>query len=691
MLSRHCDLRLSGCDETTRYGDESLPMRGEPVRKAGLPVQVPKAPVAIVAPTIPARDVAVIRSSLSLVALLARRHDGFGRRTARHRSRRHQPQRRRLHRLLRLRQRRVAAAEPDPRLHGPLEPPLAIRRGQQGTRARHPRRAVGENRLAQGQRRAARRRLLRRLHGRIAGSTRSAASRSSRWLAEIDAIKDQRRRAAHDRQAARRGRRRAVRRLRRRRPARTRPGPSRTSTPAAWACPTATTTSRPSRASSRRARSTSSTWRRCSSSPAPSRTQAQAERRRPCSRSRSAWPRPRSTTSQLRDPKLQDHTTAFADLPQARAAASTGTRTSTPPTCRTIALNVTQPKFLQQVDKELATTPLAAVEDLPAVARPQRRRRTRCPRPSSRRTSPSTASYLTGATEMKPRWKRCAETTDNQLGEALGQKYVEKYFPPEAKARMQEMVKNILLAMDDTIRGLDWMDADDQEEGAGEARDLLSPRSAIRTSGRTTRACVVTRDSYWDNVVAASRWNVADNRTPGRQAGRSQPLGHDAADVERVLQPAAERDRVPGRHPAAARVRRERHRRRQLRRDRRRHRPRDQPRLRRPGRAVRRAGPPGQLVDARGPQAVPGQAASAWSTSSRATSSSRASTTTASWCWANRSATSPAPSSPTAPTRSRAKARARSRPSTASRPSSSSSSPGASGAATRPARRPSAR
>ena len=65
--------------------------------------------------------------------------------------------------------------------------------------------------------------------------------------------------------------------------------------------------------------------------------------------------------------------------------------------------------------------------------------------------------YLSGATEMKPRWKRCAEATDKQLGEALGRAYVEKYFPPEAKARMQEMVRNIQLAMHDTIEGLDWM------------------------------------------------------------------------------------------------------------------------------------------------------------------------------------------------------------------------------------------
>src|ERR1700694_350619 len=65
--------------------------------------------------------------------------------------------------------------------------------------------------------------------------------------------------------------------------------------------------------------------------------------------------------------------------------------------------------------------------------------------------------YLSGTTEMKPRWKRCVESSDQYLGEALGKKYVEKYFPPEARARMQEMVRNLRAAMGETIEELDWM------------------------------------------------------------------------------------------------------------------------------------------------------------------------------------------------------------------------------------------
>src|SRR2546429_7802814 len=54
---------------------------------------------------------------------------------------------------------------------------------------------------------------------------------------------------------------------------------------------------------------------------------------------------------------------------------------------------------------------------------------------------------LTGAKEIQPRWKRCVQSTDRHLGEALGQAYVEKYFPPAAKARALEMVHNLLAAL----------------------------------------------------------------------------------------------------------------------------------------------------------------------------------------------------------------------------------------------------
>ncbi|ABF43515.1 endothelin-converting enzyme [Candidatus Koribacter versatilis Ellin345] len=67
---------------------------------------------------------------------------------------------------------------------------------------------------------------------------------------------------------------------------------------------------------------------------------------------------------------------------------------------------------------------------------------------------------LTGAKEIRPRWKRCVQFTDNQLGEALGQAYVKVAFPPDAKDRMEKMVHNLEASMKTDIEGLDWMTAE---------------------------------------------------------------------------------------------------------------------------------------------------------------------------------------------------------------------------------------
>ena len=92
-----------------------------------------------------------------------------------------------------------------------------------------------------------------------------------------------------------------------------------------------------------------------------------------------------------------------------------------------------------------------------------------------------------------------------------------------------------------------------------------------------------------------------------RQARGPRALRHDAADLQRLLQPFTQRDRVPRGNPAASGLQPRSQRRRELRSDRGGHRSRDQPRLRRPGCAVRRAGTSQELVDRRGPQEVSGE------------------------------------------------------------------------------------
>jgi putative endopeptidase len=71
---------------------------------------------------------------------------------------------------------------------------------------------------------------------------------------------------------------------------------------------------------------------------------------------------------------------------------------------------------------------------------------------------------LRGQEELQPRWKRCTEGVDGDLGEALGQAYVAKYFSPEAKAEALKMVKEIEEAMQQDIEGLPWMSAGTKQQ-----------------------------------------------------------------------------------------------------------------------------------------------------------------------------------------------------------------------------------
>ena len=72
--------------------------------------------------------------------------------------------------------------------------------------------------------------------------------------------------------------------------------------------------------------------------------------------------------------------------------------------------------------------------------------------------------YLRGAEDMEPRWRRCVQYTDYNLGEALGQVYVAKVFPPELKENTREMVVQIEAAMAQRIRALDWMSPETKQQ-----------------------------------------------------------------------------------------------------------------------------------------------------------------------------------------------------------------------------------
>ncbi len=129
---------------------------------------------------------------------------------------------------------------------------------------------------------------------------------------------------------------------------------------------------------------------------------------------------------------------------------------------------------------------------------------------------------LGGVGELKPRGTRCAEWADELLGEALGQEYVKRYFPPEAKHQAQEMVANIISAMHDTIEQLDWMTPETKKK-ALEKLSTFNVKIGYPDRWKDYSSVKIDRDHYFADVVAGMQFNVADDRsTIGKPVDRSR-------------------------------------------------------------------------------------------------------------------------------------------------------------------------
>ena len=114
-----------------------------------------------------------------------------------------------------------------------------------------------------------------------------------------------------------------------------------------------------------------------------------------------------------------------------------------------------------------------------------------------------TGTVLKGIPENRPRWKRGMDLIDNWLGEALGKLYVERFFPPQNKARMQALVQHLLEAYAREIDALDWMSVE-TKKGAQAKLAKLVTKIGYPDTWRDYSALVIARDDLWGNVVRAT-------------------------------------------------------------------------------------------------------------------------------------------------------------------------------------------
>jgi putative endopeptidase len=222
----------------------------------------------------------------------------------------------------------------------------------------------------------------------------------------------------------------------------------------------------------------------------------------------------------LRDPAATDHKMTAAELQKLTPSFDWKSYFDATGISTAKGINVGEPKFMQEVERQLKETPLPAWKTylkwhLLRAAAPS------LSAPIEQEAWAFNQQYLGGAKEMKPRWKRCVESTDQLLGEALGQKYTEKYFPPAAKARAEELVHNLLLAMGDDIKQLEWMSGATKEKALRKL-STFNPKIGYPDKWIDYSSVPVTRASYFDNVAAGLKFNVVDDR---KQIGKPVDRG----------------------------------------------------------------------------------------------------------------------------------------------------------------------
>ncbi|SEB90123.1 putative endopeptidase [Maribacter dokdonensis] len=173
-------------------------------------------------------------------------------------------------------------------------------------------------------------------------------------------------------------------------------------------------------------------------------------------------------------------------------------------------LLVTQLRYTEVLDKFLKTTP---IEDIKTLIRWD----TFNSAAGKLTTEIETANwefyskYLRGAKEQRPADERALATVNGTVGEALGQLYVDAKFPPEAKAKAELMIANVIDAFKERIAVLDWM-SDSTKTKAIEKLDKFTVKIAYPDKWEDYSTMEVSADkSYFENMTAVNKWGELKN------------------------------------------------------------------------------------------------------------------------------------------------------------------------------------
>ncbi len=159
-------------------------------------------------------------------------------------------------------------------------------------------------------------------------------------------------------------------------------------------------------------------------------------------------------------------------------------------------------------------------------------------------------TVLNGQPQIQPRWKRAVDATSENLGEAAGKLYVAKYFPPAAKAKADELVHNIIAAMDNRLANLTWMDPKTKVEARAKLA-AFTPKIGYPDKWRDYSKFEVVRGDALGNQLRATEFEYQRNldkigkpidrsewgMTPMTVNAYANPLWNEIVFPAAILQP----------------------------------------------------------------------------------------------------------------------------------------------------------
>ncbi len=210
--------------------------------------------------------------------------------------------------------------------------------------------------------------------------------------------------------------------------------------------------------------------------------------------------------TQRRDPKMRDHKMTVAEIAAAAPNFDLTEYFADNGSPKFSTLNVGNPDFFKQVNAQLVSLPVAdwktylrwkTIDDQAPLLT----------KAFVEEDFLFNGKYMSGQQEMAPRWKRCVKATDQQLGMALGQLYVDKTFGPAGKERTLKMVKAIESAMQQDIGQLSWM-SDTTKKQAYEKLNAIVNNIGYPDQWRDYSSVVIKSDDYAGNTERATAFEV---------------------------------------------------------------------------------------------------------------------------------------------------------------------------------------